>query len=137
MIRIKSLSKKQGFTLVETLAAAAVLAISLLAAGLAIYVQFTFITRAREKAIASLAAQEEIESIRGMPFDNIINLGTSFTASGFTYLHNPVGALAIQNIQGDNNQRKVSVTVSWRSATGVDMQQKLVTFMTRNGINKQ
>ena len=137
MLKSKALSDKKGFTLVEALTASVVLAIGLFVVGLAIYAEFNFINQNREKAIATLAAQEEIEAIRGMPFDNILNLGSSFTTSGFTYLKNPIGTLTIDNIYGASNIRRVSVTVQWDSLTGRVLQKSLVTIMARNGINKQ
>jgi len=152
MIRIKGSSRKEGFTLIEALAATIVLAISLLGAGLAIYIQFGFISQIREKAIATLAAQEKIEAIRGMAFDDILNpakLSPTFTAAGpddankvtgLTYLRNSTGTVAVDNyIPSDpiNNIRRISVTVSWRSFPGITLQQTLATLMSRNGINKQ
>lgn len=130
-------SKKKGFTLIEAFAATCVLAISLLSAGFAIYTQLYFINQLREKSIATLAAQEEVEAIRGMPFDNVLNLGSSFTASGFTYLKSPVGTVTVDDIYSTGNMRRVSITVSWASVTGKALQRTLVTLMSRNGINKQ
>lgn len=137
MVGVKRSFRKKGFTLVEVMAAAAVLSISLLSGGFAIYTQLNFIGQIREEAIATLAAQEEIENIRGMAFDNIINLSSSFSASGFIYLNEPTGTVTVDNIYGDNNSRRVSVTVSWHSFAGATRNQTLATLMTRNGINKQ
>lgn len=130
-------SNRNGFTLIEAMVAALIVALGLFAVGLAIYAEFPFINQNREKTIATLAAQEEIESIRGMPYDSILALSSSFTASGFVYLENPAGAVTVDNIYGENDIRRVSVTVSWDSSTGSRLQKSLVTMVTRNGINKE
>jgi len=126
----------KGFTLVEALLASFIMAVGLFAAGTAIYSQFFSLNQNREKAIATLAAQEEVESIRGMPFDTIVNLPSSFTAGGFTYLNSPVGTVTVSSSYGDKI-KKISVTVTWSSLTGQTLQKSLVTLVTKNGINKQ
>lgn len=132
------LAANRGFTLVEALVASIVLALCLFAMGVAVYAEFAFINQNREKAIATLAAQEEIEKLRGMPFDTILAQSSYFTASGFAYLKNPVGRLTIENIySGGANMKSISVRVRWDSLTGRILQKSLVTIMTRNGINKQ
>ena len=128
---------KGGFTLIEAVMAAFIMAISLFAVGTTIYSQFSALNQNREKAIATLAAQEEIENIRGMPYDTILGLGSSFTASGFAYLQNPSGTVIVDSIYGANDIRRLSITVSWDSITGKPLQQKLATLVTRGGINKQ
>ena len=137
MVRIRRLLNKKGFTLIEAFVASVVLALGLFAVLLALYTEFTFINQNREKAIATLAAQEEIESIRGMPFDTILGLSSYFNASGFAYLKNPVGTLTLDNIYSSDDIRRVSVTVSWLSLTGRTLQIRLATLVTRNGIDRQ
>ena len=134
----KSLSSdNRGVTLIESVIAALIMAIGLFVVGTAIYSQFSSLNQNREKAIATLSAQEEIENIRGMSFDSILALGSSFTSSGFDYLNNPSGALVIDSIYGSSNIKRISVTVSWDSITGGSLNRKLVTIVTRGGINKQ
>jgi len=137
VIRKHILSGNRGVTLVESVMAALIMAIGLFVVGTVIYSQFSSLNQNREKAIATLAAQEEIENIRGMSFDSILALGPSFTSSGFDYLNNPSGTLAIDSIYGASNIKRVSVTVSWDSITGGSLDRKLVTIVTRGGINKQ
>ncbi len=127
----------RGFTLLESLAASLILALGLFVLGGAFYTQLSFINQAREKTIAALAAQEEVETIRGLSFDAVLNLGPTFTASGFAYLNNPVGTITVDDIYGNSNVRRVSVTVSWTSLKGVASQRDLVTLVSRNGIDKQ
>lgn len=136
MTQIKSISSRKGFTLVEALVASAVLALGLFTIGVTTYTQFAFINQNREKAIATLAAQEEIENIRGMTFDAVASLGSSFNASGFTYLKNPAGVLRITSSYG-SDIKKISVNVSWDSLVGKRSQVNLLTLVTRQGITNQ
>jgi len=150
MIGIRCLSNKRGFTLIEALIASLVMAVGLFAAGTAIYAQFTALNENREKTIATLTAQGEIENIRGMKFSDILAL-TSFDeedAPGLEYLHYGSGfgegdiavdpvAVDPDGFTGDSNIKKVSVTVKWNSINGETLQKTMATLMTNDGINKQ
>ncbi|MDP3790515.1 MAG: prepilin-type N-terminal cleavage/methylation domain-containing protein [Candidatus Omnitrophota bacterium] len=143
MTKIRHLAHKKGFTLVEVLIAALIMGIGLISVGAAIYEQFSFVGQIRERVIADMAAQEEIEYIRGLPFNTIINSNTAFpNPSSFSSLlnnNNPSVAVAVDNYLSDpsNNIRRVSVTVSWDSFMGSRLQTNLVTLVTRNGIDRQ
>ena len=140
----------KGIGLIEVLAATLILGIALFVVGSAFYAQYSFINQTREKAIANLAAQQEIEYIRGMPFNSILGLvlapnsnPAAFTATGFQYLSNATGSLLITDtnnvkINGINYTIcKVSATVTWNSLMGKTFSQTVVTLVTYNGIDKQ
>ena len=131
------LSNKNGFTLGEALSSAIILGIGLIIVAVVFFEEVRTINRLRETTIAALSIQEEIEEVRAKPFDDILGLGSSFTASGFTYLENPVGTIVVDSIYGDNNIRRISVTVAWTSLYGGTLQKSLVTLITRKGIDKQ
>lgn len=143
MTKIRKSHTGRGFTLVEALIGSIIMATGLFVVIAAISSQITLLNMDREKIIATLAAQEEIENIRGMPFDSILSLGSSssFTASGFAYLNNPSGTITIDNsyspISGASDIRRVSVTVNWSSSTGSALQKRQTTLVTRGGIDKQ
>lgn len=138
------LLREDGFTLVEALTAALVMAIGLFAVGTAIYTQFTSLQVNRENTIATLTAQGEIESLRGRPFDEVIS-GTFGVADapGLEYLHfggGPGdGSVVVDNpdFTNDSNIKRVSVVVRWNSVNGSVLSKTITTLMTRNGINKQ
>ena len=137
------LSNKKGFTLIEAFAGSVVLAIALFTVGLAIYAEFTFINQNREKALATLAGQEYIEHIRAMNFTDILAIDSAWAMStsnkptAFTYLNSAQGAVTVDNIYGQDNIRRISVTVTWDSLAGGTRSRRLVALMTNNGINKQ
>jgi prepilin-type N-terminal cleavage/methylation domain-containing protein len=134
---------KKGFGLIEVMISTVIIGIGLMIIGVVIYSQFYIIGQLRERMIANLAAQEEIEYIRGMPFDTIISAGTTFpTPSAFNSslaYNNPTRTVLVDNYLNDPsvNMRRVSVTINWTSMTGRALQTSLVTLITRNGIDKQ
>ena len=138
MTGIRCLSNKRGFTLVEALIASLIMAVGLFAAGTAVYTQFTSLNENREKTIAALTAQGEIENIRGMKFSDILPL-TSFDvndAPGLAYLKDAEGKVKVDNSYGPDI-KKVSVTVAWNSINGKPLQKTMATLMTNGGINKR
>jgi hypothetical protein len=139
MINSRISSGRRGFTLIEALSVACILAIGLFAVGAAFFGELAILSKEKSSAIATLAAQEEIENLRGMIFDDILALGpsSSFTTSGFVYLKEPAGTLTLENIYSNANIRKVTVTVSWRSIAGATLQNSLATLISRGGIDKQ
>jgi hypothetical protein len=125
------------------MAATVIVGIGLIVIGTAIYSQFYVIGQIRERIIANLAAQEEIEYIRGLPFNTITSSSTTFpNPSAFSSsLRNNSPQLSVQvdNYMNDpsNNMRRVSVTVRWTSMTRQALQTSLTTLVTRNGVDKQ
>ena len=129
------------------------MAIGLFAVMAAISSQIAVINKDRENIIATLAAQEKIEDIRGMSFADILDsnkLTPTFTATGpndankvpgLSYLNNASGTVVVDNtyspVSGAADIRRVSVTVSWLSSTGSVLQKEQATLVTRSGINKQ
>jgi len=143
MGRMSYLSSKRGFTLIEALATTVILGIGLFAIGSAFFGEFAAINTLRETTIATLAGQQEIDTLRGMPFNNILNLGPHFTFDktnivSLQYLNNPRGNVYLDKIyNNDNNMRRVSITVTWDSLSGKTLSKSLVTLITNNGIDKQ
>lgn len=140
--------KNSGFTLIEAILASAVLSIGLFAVGLALYAEFNFIQINRERAIATLAAQEYIEKIRGLPFhggtnnDDIEHITSSWAMdsknkpASSTYLKNFSGTVLVEDSYG-SDIKKVSVTISWTSLSGKALNVQLATLITHNGIDRQ
>ncbi|MCK4244217.1 MAG: hypothetical protein KAX20_01180 [Candidatus Omnitrophica bacterium] len=128
---------KKGFTLIEiTLTILIIIIISIGIVSIFSY-GFGISTETREIFIATQAAQEEMELIRDMAFNNIV--GGTFTTPGFAHLANPVGTVTVDDtyIAGEDDIKKVTVTVSWTSAQGRSSTKSLVTLITREGIDKQ
>ena len=148
-MNFSSLSNKKGVTLIEAVIATFIMALGLFVVGTAIYSQFSSLNQNREKAIATLAAQGEVEFLRGQPFANITSRRFyEAEAPALAYLHygSDVGKGEIlvdsvtvnpDGFSGNSDIKKVSVIVSWDSINGNVLSKKLVTFVTHSGIDKQ
>ncbi len=144
MIRTKCLSNKRGFTLIEALIASVIMAIALFTVATVIYTQFAALNVNREKTIAALTAQGEVEFLRGQPFANITTrLFYKEEAPGLEYLHYGSdfgkGEIVVDDagFTGNSNIKRVSVIVTWNSVNGKTLQETMATLMTNGGINKQ
>jgi len=131
----KILEETDGVSLIEVLFAALILGIALVNIALIFYRAPLYAAEIRESGIAMHAVNEEIELIRDMDFDAILALGTSFTGAGFDKLTNPNGAVNIDNPYGTADMRRVTVTVSWDTTLGLNVNKTMSTLVTRKGIN--
>ncbi len=148
-MNFRPLSGKRGVTLIEAVIATFIMALGLFVVGTAIYSQFSSLNQNREKAIATLAAQGEMELLRGQPFSNITTRRFyKAEAPALAYLHfgseDGKGEIIVDSVavspdgfSGNSDIKKVSVIVSWDSINGNVLTKKLVTFVTHSGINKQ
>ena len=125
---------EKGFTLIETMIAVAVLAVMLLTLISVFIYGYGAVARARHSALATVIAQEEMETIRALPFDQIAALGSTFSNAKLAGLLDGQGVLAVEAGPGVDI-KKVSVSVLW-TFRGVQRRKDVVTFMTRKGINK-
>lgn len=144
MTKTGCLSNKKGFTLIEALIASLIMAIGLIAVGTAIYTQVSSLNKNREKTIATLTAQGQMEFLRGEPFANITTRPFyKEEAPGLEYLHYGSGygsgdiVADGAGFTSDSNIKRVSVTVKWDSANGRQLQKTVTTLMTNSGINRQ
>ncbi|MGB8953359.1 MAG: prepilin-type N-terminal cleavage/methylation domain-containing protein [Candidatus Aminicenantales bacterium] len=128
-------SQDDGFSLIEILVAIVILATVLMTLVTVFVYGFNVISRTRQVALATQIAQEEVEIIRNMPFDDILNLGTTFTNDKISRLHNGQGALALENSEG-NDIKKLTVSITW-AYRGQTQRKDVVTLITREGINKK
>lgn len=126
--------RERGFTLIETLIAVTILAIMCLTLVSVFIYGFGAVARARQTALATVIAQEEMETIRALPFDQIAGLGSTFSNAKLARLVGGQGLLAVEAGPGADI-KKVSVGVLW-TFRGTLRRKHVVTFMTRKGINK-
>ena len=144
MIKIGCLSDKRGFTVIEAFIASVIMAIGLFAVGTLIYTQYITLNKNREKTIAALTAQGEIEFLRGQPFDNIVSRRFyKDEAPGLEYLRYQSdfgrGDIVVESAGFTNNSniKKVSAIVTWNSVNGKTLLNTMTTLMTNGGIDKQ
>lgn len=133
--------KEEGFTLIEVLVTMVILS-GVLTALLSCFIYgLNIISRMKQTAMATQIIQEQLEEIRDKNYDEVVSLGTSFTHDGLTTLSNwsgcagATGAVAVESSEGDDI-KKVTVTVQW-TYRGQTQREDIVTFITREGINKK
>lgn len=131
----KRKSKEEGFTLVEVLVTIVVVAVALMALLSVFIYGFNLLSRMKQTAIATQCAQEELENIRNLTFDEIIALGASFTNDSLPLLENSSGVRTIEDSVGVDI-KKLTISVFW-TYRGQNMRKDIVTYITREGINKK
>ncbi|MDD8026715.1 MAG: prepilin-type N-terminal cleavage/methylation domain-containing protein, partial [Acidobacteriota bacterium] len=127
--------RKEGFSAIEALIATVVLAVMLLSLISVFIYGFGVITWARQIAVATQIVQEEMEAVRALAFDSISGLGTTFTNAKLASLQDGAGVLTVEAGPG-NDIKKVTVAVHW-TYRGISRSKKIVTYVTRKGIDKR
>jgi prepilin-type N-terminal cleavage/methylation domain-containing protein len=126
--------RRRGFSAIEALIAMTVLGVMLLTLISVFIYGFGAVSRARQTALATQIVQERMEAIRALPFDSISALGTSFSDAKLSGLYGGTGFQAVEAGPGDDI-KKVTVGVRW-TYHGSARNKRIVTYMTREGINK-
>ena len=140
-MRKREKKKEEGFTLIEVLITMMILS-GVMTALLSCFIYgLNIISRMKQTALATQIIQEQLEDIRDMTYDDILSLGSSFDNAGFEQLstwggcEGASGGVAVESSLGDDI-KKITVTVQW-TYRGRAQREDLVTFITREGINKK
>lgn len=109
---------------------------------------FSLLAKSKQVTLATEVAQFEVERFRNMAFDTIANgsTTTAFTREDFPALFRygddgapylPNGQETITVEQGDDeNIKRLSITITWEFR-GREIRQDVVTYITRDGINRK
>jgi prepilin-type N-terminal cleavage/methylation domain-containing protein len=127
--------RRGGFSLIEVLMAMVVLGIILMTLISVFVYGYNVIARSKQLAIATQVCQAEIERIRGLAFDSLSGLSSTFTDPKFATLINGQGYRSVEAGVG-TDIRKLTVGVNW-TYRGQAMRKDVVTFITRMGVNKK
>ena len=87
-----------------------------------------------QTTIASQSIHKKIEQIRNISFEGILSLDDTFTDEDLTRLNNAQGYVFLDDAIGQDI-KKLTVSIHW-TFRGRPMIKKVVTFVTRGGINK-
>ncbi|MFQ6068945.1 MAG: prepilin-type N-terminal cleavage/methylation domain-containing protein [Candidatus Aminicenantales bacterium] len=128
-------AKKKGFTLVEVLLTVMILAVALTALLTVFVYGFHLLSRMNQIALATQAVQEETEYIRTLPYDDILNLGSSFEHENLSQLENGQGLITLEDSVGPDI-KKLTVSVVW-TYRGRQLRKDITTYITREGIDRK
>ena len=128
-------NSQKGFSLIEVLIAVFILGIvSVTLISVFIY-GFNVVFKTRQVTIATQIAQEEVELVRNMNYDDILLLGSTYSHDNLSDLVNGAGVLSLESGPGDDI-KKLTVSVTW-DYQGTNMRKDVVTFIAREGVNKK
>lgn len=126
---------EKGFSLIEVLIAVFILGIvSITLISVFIY-GFNIVYRTRQVTLATQIAQEEVELVRNLNYDDILLLGSTYNHDSLSELVNGAGELTIESGPGDDI-KKLTISVTW-VYRGTNLRKDIVTFITREGVNKK
>jgi prepilin-type N-terminal cleavage/methylation domain-containing protein len=124
MLIINKKLSKQGFSLIELMVAAAILAIVIVGIFLAFGTGFQGMTDTRDRTVATNYAREKMEDIKNKSFGEITYESPPAYIPGQTKFKREVtldDSIA--------NLKKVTTTVSWKNRKNVDKEVELVTWV--------
>lgn len=131
----KLVKNEDGFTLLEILGAVTLLAVSLIPIMLIFYSGTFNTTATTYRNIAADFAQQKIEVIRNMSYDNITtaNLPSDNPESGDRSFTRTVTIVSSPSEIPSANAdiKKITVTVSWVDGSGITRSVSLVTFRSK------
>jgi prepilin-type N-terminal cleavage/methylation domain-containing protein len=126
---------QKGFSLIEVLIAVFILGIVSVTLISVFIFGFNVVFKTRQVILATQIAQEEVELVRNLSYDDILLLGSTYNHDSLSELVNGAGVLSIENGPGDDI-KKLTVSVTWYYR-GTNMRKDVVTFITREGVNKK
>ncbi len=130
----KRKSNISGLSFVEVLVTMVIMQVVLLSMLSMITFGANLLMKMEQTTIASQSIHKKIEQIRNISFEEILSLDDTFTDEDLTRLNNAQGYVFLDDSVGQDI-KKLTVSIHW-TFRGRPMIKKVVTFVTRGGINK-
>lgn len=137
MMKNIPLNEKRSFTIIETVIAIALVAITSTVFLASAITSFGYLRHTNELRAAALALQKEVSLVRIMKFQDISTLGATFTPEGVSMLNNPIGTIGKSQYGGQSTILKITFMLNWTGFDGRPATKSIVTLMTDHGINKR
>ena len=135
-MNFKRRKKEKGFTLIEVLITIMILGMVLISLISCFIYGFNVLARTKRTSIATQCVQKEVENIRSKTFAEILALGNTWTNENFVKLDNATGVRAIEDSGIGADIKKLTISLTW-TYRGRTMEQSIVTYITKEGINKK
>ena len=131
MLEMNKKLSQNGFSLLELMVAAAILAMAIFGIFLAFSTGFQGMADARDITVATNYAREEMENLKNISFGSLSNTDSpeSFTIPNQTKFS---GTKNIEDSNGNTDLKKVTTTVSWNDRNGIPKEVKLETLIYNN-----
>ncbi len=133
--RVRPSVRRRGFSLIEVMIAMVILGIILMTLISVFIYGYNVISKSKQLAIATQVCQAEIERIRGLTFESLSGLSSTFSDPKLTSLINGQGVRVVGTGAGAD-MKKLTVSVSW-TFRGQPLRKDVVTFITREGVNRK
>lgn len=134
-----AIRRQKGFSLLEIMIALVFITLAFIAVYQFLTSSIFINNQARLVSQAYHAAYHELEQVRQVSFDSLVNQTNGPLIGSVPQLSNlpdGQGSLTIENYEGNSNIKKVTVTISWRAPGGDTETINLITLVTRGGIVK-
>ena len=128
MLHINNKLCQKGFSLIELMVAVTILALVIFGIFLEFTTGFQGMADARDRTVATNYAQEAMENIKNMDFEEI-SATALITITGTKFERE---IQVISNVEGSPNLKKVTVNVFWENRNGKSL--NIVTSMLVNKI---
>ena len=133
-----SIGRTDGFTLIETMIAAALLVLVFVSSIGAMTIGFRLLEDARFNTLSSQVLQSEIENLRlknwsdvsTLPASESITIESALDAASFNRF---TCVRKITSVRADT--KRIVVALSWSSMNGKVNTRSYVTYMTKDGLN--
>jgi Tfp pilus assembly protein PilV len=128
----KLVKNENGFTLLEVLGAVTLLAVSLIPIMLIFYSGTFNTTATTYRNIATDFAQQKMEDIRNMSYDNITaaNLPSDNPSSGNRSFTRTV-TIVLSPTGFNSDMKQITVTVSWVDGSGITRNISITTYRSK------
>lgn len=132
---LRHILSQRGFTLIEAVMSIVIGGFILISLGLETGAMLSSDNRYR--IYAANAVREELEILRNTNYDTFVALGSSssFSNAQTVKIPNMTATRSIATTSFGSDIRKLTLTVSWTSRTGIALKESLTTYVTRKGLN--
>lgn len=130
-------SKRQAFTLVESLFAIGLIVLITIVFFSSLITSISYVRRAFELRTSSLILQEQMSLVREMAYTDIQSIGGTFSSASMPSLKNASGSIQKSAYGGSSEILKITFKLDWTSFDNRPESRSIATLITDHGIDKK